>query len=110
MITSIASLTIAIAGIPLNYLIGRRVRREQTLDIMSRYRDPLLQATDDLRVRLITILAEDFLGRFLVNGNESQKSAMQSFAPRSRPMSGSQAGSKGWALIFLSWLGVRMSV
>ncbi len=55
-ITSFASLTIAVAGIPLNYLIGRRMRHEQSLDIVSRYRDPLLQAADDLRGRLIFIL------------------------------------------------------
>ena len=40
---------------------------------MSHYRDPLLQATADLRSRLVTILAEDFLGRFLIKGKEEQK-------------------------------------
>jgi hypothetical protein len=73
LIASLTSLAVAIAGIPLNYLIGKRLRREQDLDMMSHYRDPLLQAAADLRSRLVTILAEDFLGRFLIGGKETQK-------------------------------------
>jgi hypothetical protein len=74
LIASLTSLAVAVGGIPLNYLIGRRLRRERDLDAMSHYRDPLLQATADLRSRLVTILAEDFLGRFFIRGKEEQKS------------------------------------
>lgn len=73
LIASLASLAVAIGAIPLNYLIGKRLRREHDLDMMSHYRDPLLQATADLRSRLVTILAEDFLGRFFIKGKEEQK-------------------------------------
>jgi hypothetical protein len=73
MIASLTSLAVAIGGIPLNYLIARRLRREQDLGMMSHYRDPLLQAAADLRSRLLTILAEDFLGRFFVHGKDTQK-------------------------------------
>jgi hypothetical protein len=73
MIASLTSLAVAVGGIPLSYLIAKRQRREQDLDLMSYYRDPLLQAAADLRSRLRTILVEDFLGRFLVNGKEAQK-------------------------------------
>jgi hypothetical protein len=73
MIASLTSLAVAVAGIPFNYLISKRLRREQDLDMMSHYRDPPLQAAADLRSRLLTILADDFLGRFLVNGKEAQK-------------------------------------
>jgi hypothetical protein len=73
MIASLTSLAVAVGGIPLNYLIAKRLRREQGLDMMSHYRDPLLQAAADLRSRLLTILAEDFLGRFFVNGKDAQK-------------------------------------
>lgn len=73
LIASFTSLAVAVAGIPLNYLLGKRVRRERGLDMMSYYRDPLLQAAADLRSRLVAILAQDFLSRFLINGKESQK-------------------------------------
>jgi hypothetical protein len=73
LIASLTSLAVAVGGIPLNYLIGKRLRREHDLDMMSHYRDPLFQATADLRSRLVTILAEDFLGRFLIRGKEEQK-------------------------------------
>jgi hypothetical protein len=73
LIASFTSLAVAVAGIPLNYLIGKRLRREQNLNLMSYYRDPLLQAAADLRSRLITILAENFLSRFLTGGEESQR-------------------------------------
>ena len=39
LIASFTSLAVAVAGIPLNYLLGKRVRREQGLDMMSYYRD-----------------------------------------------------------------------
>jgi hypothetical protein len=73
LIASLTSLAVAVGGIPLSYLIAKRQRRDQDLDSMSHYRDPLLQAAADLRSRLRTILVEDFLGRFLVNGKETQK-------------------------------------
>ena len=73
LIASLTSLAVAVGGIPLNYLIGKRLRRQHDLDMMSHYRDPLLQATADLRSRLVSILAEDFLGRFFIRGKEEQK-------------------------------------
>jgi hypothetical protein len=73
MIASLTSLAVAVGAIPLSYLIAKRQRREQDLGLMTHYRDPLLQAAADLRSRLVTILVEDFLGRFLVNGKEAQK-------------------------------------
>jgi hypothetical protein len=39
---------------------------------MSHYRDPLLQATADLRSRLVSILAEDFLGRFFIRRKKNK--------------------------------------
>jgi hypothetical protein len=73
MIASLTSLAVAVGGIPLSYLIAKRQRREQDLDLMSHYRDPLLQAAADLRSRLRAILVEDFLERFLINGKDTQK-------------------------------------
>jgi hypothetical protein len=73
MIASLTSLAVAVGGIPLSYLIAKRQQREHDLNLMTHYRDPLLQAAADLRSRLLTILVEDFLGRFLVNGREEQK-------------------------------------
>jgi hypothetical protein len=73
VIASLTSLVVAVAGIPFNYVLAKRLRREQNLDMMSHYRDPLLQAAMGLRSRLLAILADDFLGRFFVNGKETQK-------------------------------------
>lgn len=64
--TSGAGLAVALASVSLSYVIARKVKREQTLDIMMRYRDPLLWSVHDLRSRIRTILDEDFLSRFLV--------------------------------------------
>lgn len=41
---------------------------------MARYRDPLLWAVHDLHSRLLTITADDFLGRFLVAGDDDMRS------------------------------------
>jgi hypothetical protein len=72
LIASLTSLAVAVGGVPLNYLIGKRQRREHDLDMMSHYRDPLLQATADLRSRLVSILAEDFLGRFFIRRKKNK--------------------------------------
>ena len=61
----------SLASVPLNYLINQRARRTQTLDLMGRYRDPLLWSVHDLRSRIRTILDEDFLNRYLVNGEDA---------------------------------------
>jgi hypothetical protein len=56
MIASLTSLAVAVGGIPLNYLIAKRLRREQDLDMMSHYRDPLLQAAKVVRTdRLVAL-------------------------------------------------------
>ena len=73
LIASLTSLAVAVGAFPLTYLLGKRARREQGLDVMAYYRDPLLQAAFDLRSRLRAILDGDFLSRYLVNGNETQK-------------------------------------
>jgi len=70
LITGAAAFTVSLASFPLNYLISQRARRVQTQDLMGRYRDPLLWAIHDLRSRIRTILDEDFLGRYLVNGDD----------------------------------------
>jgi hypothetical protein len=69
LITGAAAFTVSLASFPLNYLISQRARRVQTQDLMGRYRDPLLWAIHDLRSRIRTILDEDFLERYLVNGD-----------------------------------------
>jgi hypothetical protein len=68
--TSGAGLAVALASVSLSYVIARKVKREQTLDIMMRYRDPLLWSVHDLRSRIHTILDEDFLSRFIVIGED----------------------------------------
>jgi hypothetical protein len=45
----------------MNLLLARHARRAQSLDIVARYRDPLLWAAFDLRSRLFNIVAKDFL-------------------------------------------------
>src|SRR3954464_3891168 len=73
LITGMAGLLVAIASIPVNYWLTRRRKREETVDVMTRYRDPLLWAVHDLRGRIQTILADNFLERFLVNGDDGMR-------------------------------------
>lgn len=70
LITGGVAVAVALASFPLNYLIGKRARQVETRDLMARYRDPLLWAVHDLRSRIRTILDEDFLDRYLVNGDD----------------------------------------
>src|SRR5437588_9404755 len=70
LITGGAALGVAVAGVPLNYLISRRHRRDQVQDVMARYRDPLLWSVHDFRSRVRTILDEDFLSRYLIVGDD----------------------------------------
>jgi hypothetical protein len=70
LITSGAGLAVAIASVPLNYALTQRARREQTQDLMARYRDPFLWSVHDLRSRIRTILDDEFLTRFLINGED----------------------------------------
>ncbi|GAA3911766.1 hypothetical protein GCM10023084_74790 [Streptomyces lacrimifluminis] len=66
-----AGLAVAVASVPLNYALARRVRREDEQDLMARYRDPFLWAMHDLRSRIRTILDDEFLTRFLINGEDA---------------------------------------
>lgn len=70
LVTGGVGLAVALASVPLNYVIARKVKREQTLDVMVRYRDPLLWSVHDLRSRIRTILEEGFLSRFLAIGED----------------------------------------
>ncbi len=70
LVTSGAGFAVALASVPLNYVITRRVKREQTQNVMARYRDPLLWSVHDLRSRIRTILDEGFLSRFLIIGED----------------------------------------
>lgn len=70
LITAGAAFAVSLLSLPLNYLISQRVKRAETLDLMGRYRDPLLWAVHDLRSRVRTILEEDFLGRYLVKAED----------------------------------------
>jgi hypothetical protein len=66
LITAGAAFAVSLVSFPLSYLISQRVRRTEALDLMGRYRDPLLWAVHDLRSRVRTILEEDFLARYLI--------------------------------------------
>jgi hypothetical protein len=46
LITSGAGLAVAIVSVPVNYLLSQRTRREQTQDLMARYRDPRTRDTN----------------------------------------------------------------
>jgi hypothetical protein len=85
LITSGASLAVATASVPLNYALNQRARRDQTQDLMARYRDPFLWSVHDLRSRIRTILHEEFLTRFLINGEDQilpDGDAMRAYARR----------------------------
>jgi hypothetical protein len=71
LITAGTAFAVSIISFPLNYLINQRTRRAQTMDLMGRYRDPLLWSVHDLRSRIRTILEEDFLGRYLVTAEDT---------------------------------------
>jgi hypothetical protein len=70
LITGAAALVVAITSVPVNYWLTRRSRHEDAMDVMAKYRDPLLWAVHDLHRRLRAILVDDFLLRFLVNGDD----------------------------------------
>lgn len=71
LITAAAALIVSLISVPLSYLINQLTRRAKTLDLMGRYRDPLLWAVHDLRSRVRTILDEDFLGRYLIKAEDA---------------------------------------
>lgn len=70
LITSSLGHLAALASIQLNNAVTRKLRHEQAQDVMARYRDPLLWSVHDLRSRVRTILEEEFLTRYLVNGED----------------------------------------
>lgn len=63
VITSSTAMAVSLAGFALNLWAAGRTRRTQTLDLMARYRDPMLWAAFDLRSRLFNIVANSFLRR-----------------------------------------------
>jgi len=67
LITADTAFAVSSISFPLNQFINQCMRRAQTLDLMGRYRDPLLWSVHDLRSRIRTILDEDFLERYLVS-------------------------------------------
>jgi hypothetical protein len=71
LITAGAAFAVSVISFPLNHLINQQARRAQTLDLMGRYRDPLLWSVHYLRSRVRTILDEDFLARYLVNADDA---------------------------------------
>jgi hypothetical protein len=71
LITAGAAFAVSLISFPLNHLVNQRARRAQTLDLMGRYRDPLLWSVHDLRSRVRTILDEDFLARYLVSAEDA---------------------------------------
>jgi hypothetical protein len=70
LITAGAAFAVSVVSFPLNHLISQRAKRAETLDLMARYRDPLLWAVHDLRSRVRTILDEEFLDRYLVDAED----------------------------------------
>jgi hypothetical protein len=85
LITSGAGLAVAITSVPLNYALSQRARHDQTQDLMARYRDPFLWSVHDLRSRIRTILNDEFLTRFLINGEDQilpNGDAMRAYARR----------------------------
>jgi hypothetical protein len=71
LITAGAAFAVSLISFPLNHLINQRARRAQALDLMGRYRDPLLWSVHDLRYRVRAIINEDFLARYLVDANDA---------------------------------------
>lgn len=71
LITAGTAFAVSVTSFPLNHLINQRARRAQNLDLMGRYRDPLLWSVHDLRSRVRTILDEDFLGRYLITAEDT---------------------------------------
>ncbi|MEU7876009.1 hypothetical protein [Dactylosporangium sp. NPDC049140] len=70
LITGGVAIAVSLASFPLSYMLGKRARLAQTQDLVARYRDPLLWAVHDLRSRIRTILDEEFLQRYLIDGDD----------------------------------------
>jgi hypothetical protein len=70
LITAGAAFAVSLVSVPLNHLVSQRARRVQTLDLMGRYRDPLLWAVHDLRSRIRAILDDGFLERYLIRAED----------------------------------------
>jgi hypothetical protein len=71
LITGAAAMLVSLASFTMNIWLAGRARRAQTLDLVARYRDPLLWAAFDLRSRLFNIVAKDFL-RVCREGDEDE--------------------------------------
>ena len=78
LIASVTAVTVSCVGVVLNLWVAGRMRRTQTLDLVARYRDPLLWAAFDLRSRLFNIVAKDFLRVCREGGDEEWKYAQNS--------------------------------
>lgn len=85
LITGGTALAVAVLSVPVNYFLSQRARRDQSRDLMARYRDPFLWSVHDLRSRIRTILDDGFLTRFLINGEDQvlrDGDAMRAYARR----------------------------
>jgi hypothetical protein len=78
LIASVTAVSVSSVGVVLNLWVSRRIRRAQTLDLMARYRDPLLWAAFDLRSRLFNIVAKDFMRKCRDDGADEWRYAQQS--------------------------------
>ncbi|MGW7081592.1 hypothetical protein ACWGH2_37170 [Streptomyces sp. NPDC054871] len=65
VVSGMTALLVAVLAVPLNYWLNSRTRRDRTRDVMAGYRDPLLWSVHDLRSRLVSIMEDGFLGRFM---------------------------------------------
>ncbi len=57
----------------ITYRQGKQSRLERAEDLATRFREPLLQAASNLASRLYNIARQDFLGRFVTDGEASQQ-------------------------------------
>ena len=62
---AVLSVLAVLATVVLAYRQDSRARRHRAEDLATRFREPLVQAADDLQSRLYNIVKQDFLGRFL---------------------------------------------
>ncbi|MGJ5800456.1 hypothetical protein ACSCB1_15210 [Streptomyces europaeiscabiei] len=77
LVSGVTALAVSGVGVPLNYWLSVRTRRDQAQDIMGLYRDPLLWSVHDLRTRVATILYQDFLTHPLGEGETRVEYALR---------------------------------
>jgi len=70
VIASGTALAISLVTFAMNLWAASRSRRAQVLDLVARYRDPLLWASFDLRNRLYSIVENDALRKYYRRGGQ----------------------------------------